>query len=248
MSSRKEEKERLRREREELERAATASENRRKRIGIALGGLLAAAVAVIVVLAVLSGGDDNGGSEPGGGDSNGASLPTQQTDDLDEAVKAASCTFKEFPDEGNSHLPSREDTFDGYKTNPPTSGTHVPPPAALDGVYEPGNSPPKEHWVHTLEHGRVIFQYKPGTPANRIDQLETLMNEGVNGQPGGYKSALMENNTEMPFAVAAVSWRSYVACEQFTDRAFDALRAFRAESVDNGVAPEGDFPWPFTGT
>jgi hypothetical protein len=51
----------------------------------------------------------------------------------------------------------------------------------------------------------------------------------------------------MPFEVAAVSWRRYVACEKFTDKSFDALRAFRSEVVDDGTAPEGDFPWPFTG-
>lgn len=246
MASRKEEKERLRREREEAERAARAAEARRKRLGIVLGGVLAVAVAAVVAFAVLGGDDGGGGQDDGGGN---VALPAKQTDDLQEAVKAAGCKFQTLPDEGNNHLPSVEATFDGYKTNPPTSGTHRPMPgAAPDGVYPPGGSPDKENWVHTLEHGRVILMYKPGTPQRRVDQLETLMNEEVDDQPGAYKTLLMENNTDMPFAVAAVSWRRWVVCDRFTDAAFDALRAFRRENVDSELAPEPDFPWPYTGT
>ncbi len=245
MSSRKEEKERLRREREEAERAAQAGAARRKRLGIVLGSVLALAVAGIVAFAVL-GGDDGGGGGGGGGGK--VAVPAQQTDDLQEAVKAAGCEFKEFEDEGNNHLPNREATFDEYKTNPPTSGTHRPPPAAPDGVYAPGGSPDKEEWVHTLEHGRVIFMYRSGTPKQRQDQLETLMNEKFDGRPGAYKTVLMENNTDMPFAVAAVGWSRYVGCKEFNEKTFDALRTFRSEFVEDEKAPEGEFPWPFTGT
>ncbi len=245
MSSRKEEKERLRREREEAERAHRAAENRRKRLGIVLGGLLAVAVAAIVVFAVLSGGDDETGPTRGGdGD---VAVPARKTTDLEEAVKAAGCTLTTHEDEGNTHLGTNEDTFDDYKTNPPTSGTHRPV-AAADGVYEPGRSADPENWVHTLEHGRVIFMYKPGTPANRRGQLETLMNEEFNGQPEGYKTVVMENNTEMTAAVAAVAWRRSMTCPQFNEQVFDALRAFRSENVDSELAPEPDFPWPYTGT
>ncbi len=237
MASREEETERRRLEREEAERAAAGAAARRRRIQVALGALAALLVAGGVAFAVLSGGDDDGGG--GGG---AVAVPPQKIDDLDAAIEAAGCTLKEAVDEGNEHLPDKEAKFDDYKTNPPTSGTHRPPPAAPDGFYDPGNSPDKEDWVHTLEHGRVIFQYAPGTPERRVAQLETLMDEPFDGQPGGFKTAVMENNTSMPFAVAAVSWSRFVGCERFTDATFDVLRAFRTEFV--GQAPEGDFPWP----
>jgi hypothetical protein len=236
MASREEEKERRRRERMEAEQAAAGSAARRRRLQIVLGGLAALLLAGGVAFAVLSGGDDAPPDTP-----DDAVLPAKKTDDLRAAAKTAGCTVKEFPDEGNEHI-RKDDTFDGYKTNPPTSGTHRDPPAAPDGVYEPGSSPDKEDWVHTLEHGRVIFMYAPSTPQRRIEQLEALMNEPFDGQPGGYKTVVMENNTKMPFAVAAVSWTRYVACREFTDDAFDALRAFRSEF--HSQAPEGDFPWP----
>ena len=89
--------------------------------------------------------------------------------------------------------------------------------------------------MHSLEHGRVLFQYRPGTAAARVRQLETLVNEPVKGSEG-YHTVLMENNTEMPYEVAAVSWTRTLGCRRFTDRSWDALRAFRERFVDQ--APE----------
>lgn len=63
MSSRKEQKEKLRQERLERERAAQASADRRRRIQIGAGvGILAVIVAVVVVIIVSSGGGGGGGS------------------------------------------------------------------------------------------------------------------------------------------------------------------------------------------
>jgi hypothetical protein len=119
-----------------------------------------------------------------------------------------------------------------YKSNPPTSGNHNPQPAE-DGIYDPGSTPEKENYVHTLEHGRVIIQYKPGTPKQRTDQLETLFNEKVNGTEG-YHTVLFENNTRMTYAVAATAWDHLLGCRTFNDGIFDAIRAFREAYVDKG--------------
>lgn len=205
---------------------AASGDDDRRRLALVLGGLLVLAVAAVAVVA-LAGGDGEETDPP---------VPT-----LEDAAKAARCTFREFPDEGNRHLPNRSATFDDYRTNPPTSGTHRPPPAAPDGVYPAGRSPDKEDWVHALEHGRVIFMYAPGTPAG---DLEALIDEPFDGRPGAYKTLVMENNTDMPFAVAAVAWTRFVGCKRFSRRAVDALRAFRSEFVEDEAAPEADFPWP----
>jgi hypothetical protein len=67
LSSRKEQKERLREERLERERAAAASSERRRRLMIGGGVLVAAAViAVVVVLVAGGGGGNNGGGTTGG--------------------------------------------------------------------------------------------------------------------------------------------------------------------------------------
>ncbi len=232
MSSRQEEKEQRKRERLERERAA-AQAAKRKRLAQMVGGAIVvlAVLAGVVFAATNSGGGDDG---PSSSSDSGVPIPSQREDDLEKAVMAAGCTLKAFPDEGQQHV-SDALTAKDYKTNPPTSGNHNPTPAQ-DGIYDPGNSPKLENWVHTLEHGRIILMYKPGTPMRRVQQLETLFSEPVAGGPEGYHMVLMENNTEMPFAVAAVAWRNHVGCPQFDDRVFDAFRAFRDRYVDK--APE----------
>ena len=221
MASRKEEKERLRQEREQAEQAARASEARRKRLGLVLGGVLALAVAALVAFALLSGGDDDkGANDP---DTTSAALPARKITDLDEAAKAAGCKVNEFKSEGRGH--TSDDVK--YKTNPPTSGSHDPV-AAQDGVYpEP---PDVEQTVHALEHGRVDVQYKAGTPANRVTQLEKLVAEEVGGE-SGYHTLLFENQTNMPSAVAATSWTRSLTCPTFDDKVFDAIRAFREKAI-----------------
>jgi hypothetical protein len=196
---------------------------------VAIGGAIAAAIAVIAVGVVLAsgGGDDDMSSSSTGS----APIPAQQEKDFDAAVKAAGCTFTEHESEGATH---QEEPYFDYKTNPPTSGPHSPQPAA-DGVYEPGNSPDPNTWVHTLEHGRVIIQYKQGTPRKTIDELAALTGENVQGSPG-YHMVLLENTTDMPYEVAAVTWTRTLGCREWTEQGFDAVRVFRDRFVDK--APE----------
>ncbi len=89
--------------------------------------------------------------------------------------------------------------------------------------------------MHTLEHGRILFMYKKGTPNATIAVLQKLFNEDAQGTPA-YHSVLMQNNTEMPFEVAAVAWRNYVGCPKYSLQAVEAMRAFRDVYVD--TAPE----------
>lgn len=218
MSSRQEQKEQAKRERLERE-AAEQKAAQRKRLLQIIGGVVVGAVVIVGVVLVIAGGGK-------GGKRDSASLTA--------AAKAAGCVVRSFPDEGRNHVTKKLTPAD-FKTNPPTSGDHNINPAQ-DGVYAPGNEPEIENWVHTLEHGRVLFQYKPGTATGRISQLQTLFNEPVLDSGNGYHSVLMQNNTNMPFEVAAVAWRHYVGCPKFTDKSLAALRAFRERYVD--TAPE----------
>ena len=150
-------------------------------------------------------------------------MPAKRISDLDEAAKAAGCKVEEHPSEGRGH--TTEDVE--YKQNPPTSGSHHPE-ASADGVYP--EAPDLEQSVHALEHGRVNIQYKPGTPQNQINQLETVFNEEVQGTPG-YHSLLFENQSQMTAAVAATSWTRSLTCPELNDKVFDAIRAFREKAI-----------------
>ena len=96
--------------------------------------------------------------------------------------------------------------------------------------------------MHTLEHGRILLQYKANASPATIAQLQKLYDEPVADRlfdevpANGYHSVLMQNNSEMPFEVAAVAWRNYVGCPKFNDKSIAALRAFRDVYVD--TAPE----------
>jgi hypothetical protein len=232
MSSRQEEKDRRRRERLEREQAEARKAAARRRLQLVAGAVLAVAAIAAIAVALLSGGKDEAASGPAQASDVNVQIPARKIADLGPAAKAAGCDFKTFPAEGRTHLNSDTAKFSGYKTNPPTSGNHRPTPAE-DGIYTAGNEPDPENWVHTLEHGRILVQYKPGTPKATQDQLEALFNEPLRGV-AGYHQVVMQNNTNMPFAVAAVAWTHYLGCPQMNDRVFDAIRAFRERFVDKG--------------
>ena len=194
MSSRQEQKEARRRERLERERKEKAAAARRKRLQLGGGVLLgAAAIAgVVVAIAVGFGGGDD--SAPSGGSAEidpavAARIPEQQTTDVNAAAEAAGCTLRNAEFEGANHEEKEFRPAD-YQTNPPTSGNHTPD-WYDDGIYAPDTTNELGMLVHTLEHGRVNIQYKPGTPAETVEELEALyaeMNEG-------YHLLVYENTT-----------------------------------------------------
>jgi uncharacterized protein DUF3105 len=231
VASRQEEKEARRKERMERERKEAAAAARRKRLQMVFGGLLAiAAVAAVVVAVVASSGgsDETEADAPSSEASANVTLPEQQTSDVNEAAKAAGCTLTHPEYEGANHE-DREFKPSDYKTNPPTSGTHTPD-WYEDGVYEPGTVPELGMLVHTLEHGRINVQYKKGTPAETVTQLEALLAE----QNEGYHMLLYENTTNMEPQIAATAWTHSLTCDEMNDKVFDAIRTFRARYIDKG--------------
>jgi hypothetical protein len=232
VSHRQEEKQRRREERMAQEKAAKARAARRQRLQLAVGGvvgLAAIAVVVLLVTGTLGGGDNGGGGDPSTPDNpSNVTLPEQQIGDLAEAAEAAGCRLSNPEIEGAQHE-DRQFSASDYKTNPPTSGNHFPE-WYPDGVYEPGDVPELGKLVHTLEHGRINVQYKPGTPTETVDQLQALLAE----QSDGYHMLLYENTTNMNAAVAATTWGHSLTCPEMNDQVFDAIRTFRAEYIDQG--------------
>jgi hypothetical protein len=147
--------------------------------------------------------------------------------DLAAAAKAAGCEVSTHPSEGRGHE-DRKFTAADYETNPPTSGPHFPQ-WAQDGVYAPGNTPPLGQLVHTLEHGRIDIQYRPGTDPAVVRELEALA-----GENDGYHTLLFQNETGMKPQVAATAWTHMITCDDTGAPMLDALRAFRDRYVDKG--------------
>jgi hypothetical protein len=212
MSSRQQEKERRRQERLEAEQAAARAASRKRTLQIGGGAvLLVAVIAVIAVVALAGGGGDKA-----------------DTSNLATDAKAAGCTFSSFKSEGRDHTTGKVK----YKTNPPTSGNHNPTPAQ-DGIYAPGNEPPPENYVHSLEHGRIEFEYKPGTPAGDVAKLRKLAEEPLNDS-AGYHVLMFQNNTNMPSQFALAAWTKLLACDKLTSQSEDVMRSFRKAYTDKG--------------
>jgi hypothetical protein len=232
VASRAEEKQRRREERLARERAEAAAAARRKRVQLAFGGVIAiAVVAGVIVLAVGVLGKNNSGMASSGNPTAATAsvkLPQQQTSNLDVAAKAAGCVLQHPPIEGRNHE-NKEFTEADYKTNPPTSGNHFPE-WYDDGIYKPGDTPHLGMLVHTLEHGRIDVQYRPGTPQSTVNGLEALLNE----QDDGYHMLLFQNTTKMPYAVAATAWGQLLGCKTMNDKVYDAIRTFRERYIDKG--------------
>jgi hypothetical protein len=45
---------------------------------------------------------------------------------------------------------------------------------------------------------------------------------------------LFQNNTNMPYEVAATAWTQLIGCKTVNDKTWDALRAFRDRFTDKG--------------
>ena len=238
VSSRQEEKQKRREERlarEQAEKAAAARRQRLSLAGAVLAGVAVIAVVVLLVSGTIGGGDDGGGENasqdvPSSEElaEQNITLPEQQIGDLKAAAEAAGCKVTNPPIEGRDHE-TKDFTEANYKTNPPTSGTHYPE-WYQDGIYAAGDTPNLGMLVHTLEHGRIDVQYKPGTPDHTVKQLEALLAE----QEDGYHMLLFQNGTNMDAQVAATAWGHSLTCPQFNNKVFDALRTFRAAYIDQG--------------
>jgi len=212
MASRQEEKERRRRERVEAEQAAQRSASRKRMLTIGGGAVLVLAVIAAIAVVALAGGDGK----------------SADTSNLAADAKAAGCTFNSYKSEGRNHTTGKVT----YKTNPPTSGSHNPTPAQ-DGLYAPGNEPAPENAVHSLEHGRIEFQYKPGTSKADVAKFRKLAEEELNGTPG-YHVLMFQNNTEMPTQFALAAWTKSLTCDTLDAKSMDVMRQFRKAYTDKG--------------
>jgi hypothetical protein len=228
MSSRQEEKEARRQARLEQEAAERKAAARKQRLWLVVGALLAAGVIAVAALA-LTGGGGSGSGDATKASANGVKLPAVKISDEKGAAKAAGCTLANPADEGRGHEQKQFKASD-YKTNPPTSGNHFPE-WAQDGIYTDKTVPDNVGMlVHTLEHGRIDVQYKPGTDATTVKQLVALLAE----QDDGYHMLLYPNTTDMPYQVAATAWDHSLTCPDMNDKVFDAIRAFRDAHIDRG--------------
>ncbi len=106
-------------------------------------------------------------------------------------------TWQTFADQGNAHLPGAESVFDGYNSDPPTSGPHAPTRPAW-GIHD--RPIPKPLQVHALEDGGVLVQYNcPTGCPELVAQLASIV--------GRYPSeVILAPYPGMPRRIALTAW------------------------------------------
>jgi hypothetical protein len=245
MASRKEEKERRRAERLAAEAAAKAAAQRRQRMRLVGAlGLAVVALAAVGVAIAASGGSKHKAPK------HSANVPALADANLTSAAQKAGCVIQNYPQDYGPNGSTQSDPNNlyshvggkvKYKTNPPAFGNHNPTPAS-DGDYVGQGTPSAEHLVHALEHGRVEIQYRPGLPAHDVSQLESVFKEQAGKFAPEQYELLFQNETKMPYDVAAVAWVHILGCKHYTPAALDAIRDFRAKYSFQG--PEKQFVAP----
>ena len=195
-------------------------------------GPIAIAAAVVVVAAGIIG----YGVFAAAQSSNEASTPWQER----AAAIAGIIDYREGASKielGNDHVAGVQT----YETNPPVGGNHNGRWQNCNGdVYtEPI---PKEHAVHSLEHGAVWVAYKQGLPADQVDTLK--------GDVEGQDYTLMSPIANLDSNVSLQAWGYQLKVDTVDDpRINEFIRALRVNAsvepgatCSSGVNITGDVP------
>ena len=138
----------------------------------------------------------------------------------------AGCATLPVANEGWVHVP--EGAAISYRANPPASGSHYPVWARYE---EHNTTVARGYWVHNLEHGGVVFLYRPGAPAGVVDALRASYRALPNDPACGHKRALLTADPDLPTdtAVVAADFMLEAGC---TDPA--AIRRFVDARIGRG--------------
>ena len=128
-----------------------------------------------------------------------------------------------FPDEGAAHVP--QDTPITYNTDPPTSGTHYPAPAA-GGFYD---APiPAGNLVHTMEHGGIIIYYNPATvTAQQQAEIEAFLQPAI----GEFSTVVAVPRNDPQFDIILTAWRTRL---RLPDYDINRIRDFTDVFIGHG--------------
>ena len=149
---------------------------------------------------------------------------------LAAAAKAGGCEpVRSLASEGQTHNPPYT-----YKSNPPTSGNHAGSTAPT-GILGPV---PDENLVHNMEHGHVIFWYKPDLDPALITGLQNLVKKDATRR-------ILEPRSNMDAPLYFTAWQKSQKCPSPKTETLAAAEVFA--NTYTGKGPEGDRPGTPTG-
>ena len=104
------------------------------------------------------------------------------------------------PNEGWVHV--AEGSAITYHHNPPASGPHYPVWLRYE---EYATAQARGYWVHNLEHGGIVFLYRPDAPAASVSALRDTFRGLPDDPQCGHPRALLTPDPLMPRPVAVVA-------------------------------------------
>jgi hypothetical protein len=155
---------------------------------------------------------------------------------LAKIAKAGGCSaIQTFPSEGATHVTPPATV--NYKTNPPTSGNHYGSPANT-GILSP--APQDEQLVHNMEHGHVIFWYKPDLDPALITALQDVVKKDPT-------RLILVPRSQMDTPLAFTSWQHMQTCPTPTAATAAVAQKFADARKAKGPEGTGDAPGTPTG-
>jgi len=133
--------------------------------------------------------------------------PTRPKKTLGELAREAGCRLQEYDN--------------GQVTNPPVTGRLIEQAIATDGSHIGRGTPSLDATTHSLLHGRVLIQYRPGLPKREVRALDQLVKDDPDRVVG------FANQTGMKAPVAATAYLSLLTCPRVSAGTLRVLRVFR---------------------
>ncbi len=146
---------------------------------------------------------------------------TRESAPVGVAASEASCEpIQTHEPQGGTHIEDGA-THPPYNSDPPTSGPHYVDPAA-PGFYPAPLRP--EQLVHNLEHGQIVFWYRPDASEETITEIETL----IDREPPAQEAALLAapyDGVPTSDSFVLTAWGASQSCDRVSQEVVDEFRA-----------------------
>ena len=155
----------------------------------------------------------------------------------DDSPVAPGSTGIQVPNEGWAHVP--EGTSITYANNPPASGPHYP---VWLRYQEYATPMARGYWVHNLEHGAVVFLYRPDAPGNVIAEMTSAFRSLPADPACGHARALLTPDPLLPWSAAVVAADFVLRAENTSNQVIHEFSLARRGRGPEQVCEQGTRP------
>lgn len=146
---------------------------------------------------------------------------TRESAPVGVSASEASCEpIETYEPQKGTHIPVGT-THPPYNSDPPTSGPHYEDPA--DPGFYPAPLEP-EQLVHNLEHGQIVFWYRPDASEETITAIEAL----IDREPAAQELALLAapyDGVPASDSFVLTAWGASQSCDRVSQEVVDDFRA-----------------------